>query len=123
MKNKELDNLRVKDVYSLILFAMYQLKDSPEYSTLSELTFIIKDRDNLLEFFEYFGGQTITIPTLKDLKLMINALLLYQYINIEGMPSAKAIRKLDLSEFKMQYVNDAYITICEVLSKYDFKRF
>lgn len=86
----ELDNLRTKDIYSLILFALFKLKDLPEYSALSELAYVL-DKENLLKLCEFFGGMTITIPTMQELESIVYSLVLYQYVNIDGMEYNDAV--------------------------------
>ena len=82
--NKELNNLKSTNIYSLMLFAMYKLINIPEYSTLSELVYIL-NKDDFLNLCEYFGGTTIKIPTIHELKSLTYALLLYQYVNIDNI--------------------------------------
>lgn len=121
MNTNNLDNLKVDDVYSLILFALYKIKDIPEYSTLSELAYIM-DKKSMLNFLECFGGMTIRVPTLHEFTLIINSLLLYQYVNIEKIEFEKAIKLLNKSEYKIQEITNTYQSICSVLNNYDFKR-
>ena len=75
---EEVNKLKSQDIYSLMLFALFKLKDVPEYSSLSELVYIL-DKDSLLKLCEYFGGMTIKIPTIKELESMVYLLLLYQF--------------------------------------------
>ena len=72
----EIAKLKEMDVYSLMLFALYKIKDIPEFSTLSEMAYVL-DKDNLLKLCEYFGGLTIKIPTVEELQSIIYALVLY----------------------------------------------
>ena len=51
---EELAKLKDIDVYSLMLFAMFKLRDIPEYASLSEMVYIL-DKDSLLKLCEYFG--------------------------------------------------------------------
>ena len=62
----ELENLKEKDIYSLMLFALYKAQEIPEYASLSQLAYIL-DKDNLLKLCEFYGGLTIKIPTVKEL--------------------------------------------------------
>ena len=62
---KDLTTLKEPDLYSLSMFTLYKLVDIPEYSSISELSYIL-DKTNLLKLCEYFGGTTIKIPTLND---------------------------------------------------------
>ena len=78
-----LNALNKTDVYSLMLFTIYKMRDIPEYSTLSELCYILEG-DNLARFLSYFGGMTIKVPSLRELRLILQALLLYQYVNLEA---------------------------------------
>ena len=90
---KDISALRSVDVYSLVLFTLFQMKQVPEYATLSELAYIL-DKQNLLYLLEYFGGMTITIPTKEELQLVINTLLVYQYVKVEKMSYQKALNIL-----------------------------
>ena len=53
--NQELLSIKELDIYSLILFALFKLRDIPDYLVLSELVYVL-DKDNLLKLCEYFGG-------------------------------------------------------------------
>lgn len=121
-KNVNLINMTTDDVYSLILFALFKLKDTEEYSTLSELAYIL-DYDSLLNFLKYFGGTTITIPTVRDLKLAAKCLLLYQQVTVEGKDFAKAISELSVSsDYHLSEIKKMYFTLCDVMEKYTFDR-
>ena len=56
----ELDKLTTSDIYSLMLFALYKSNELPEYSTLSQLAYIL-DKEHLLQLCEVFGGLTINL--------------------------------------------------------------
>ena len=118
---KSLEELNKEDLYSLMLFALYKLKDDKEYSTLSELVYIL-DKESLFNFLNLYGGLTITIPTLYELKKMVYALMVYQQVNIEGNDLQTAFRKMNIEEVTLKDLKDAYYTICEVVSNYEFKR-
>lgn len=116
---KELDKLKTMDVYSLLLFVLFKLRDVPEYSTLSELAYIL-DKENLLNLCEYFGGLQIAIPTIDELESVIHSLLLYQYIELDGYSYDVAVKKLGVESCKLRQVKRDYKKICEVLENYDF---
>lgn len=115
----EMSKLKQNDICSLMLFALYKMQDMPEYSTLSELAYTL-DLQSLLKLCEYFGGLTIKIPTLDELELMINALILYQYINIEGLSYEESISKLDCKYYAIRVLKDTYVKLSEILSQYSF---
>jgi len=108
------------DVFSLLLFAVYKLKDKPEYASLSELAYVL-DRHNLLNLCEYFGGLTITIPTIEDLELMLQGLYLYQLVDINGLPMNKAYKKLTKSDYTINELKEMYGQIKTVLDEYKFQ--
>lgn len=117
---KELDNLKMTDTFSLILFVLYKIRDVEEYSTISELAYIL-DKDALLNLCEYFGGLTIKIPTIEELNSIVNSLLLYQYINIDGYSYEEAINKIGFDSFQLRQVKKDYNKICSILSEYSLK--
>lgn len=121
VKKEDLDALKVEDIYSLMLFTIYKMKNMPEYSTLSELSYVLK-QDSFLNFLEYFGGTTITVPTISELKVVLKALLLYQYVKIENIEYRKAVRLIDLEENKLKDIKKCFCVISDVLDKYDFNR-
>ena len=115
---KDISALRSVDVYSLVLFTLFQMKQVPEYATLSELAYIL-DKQNLLYLLEYFGGMTITIPTKEELQLVINTLLVYQYVKVEKMPYQKALNMLvNVPKGQYKQIELLYGKVCEVLEKY-----
>ena len=122
MTNSELNKLDKEDIYSLILFTLYKLKNTREFSTLSELTYIL-DEDSLFNLLECFGGMTIRVPTLDEFRLMVKAIVLYERVNIEGMPLTRELKSLSQKGvYKISDLKSAYEIVCEVLKDYDFTR-
>ncbi len=118
---EELAKLKDVDVYSLVLFAMFKLRDVPEYSSLSELVYIL-DKDSLLKLCEYFGGLTLKIPTIDELESIIYSLVLYQFVNIDGIEYDEAVKIIGHKSTKLRQVKADYVKICDILEKYDFSR-
>ena len=114
-----LSRLTKPDIYSLMLFVLFKLKDTNEYSSLSQLSYIL-DKDSLLKLCEFYGGTTITIPTIEDLVAVFNALLLYQEVNIEKQDFDKMIDKRDLQRPEKRKLLDCYDVVVDVLKNYDF---
>lgn len=115
----ELENLKVKDIYSLMLFALYKATELPEYSTLSQLAYIL-DLDNLLKLCEFYGGLTIRIPTTQELEQMVYGLLMFQRIDIEKEDYRKVYDDLKDKEIDSNHVKDAYFLIKKLLEDYKF---
>lgn len=114
-----LDSLDKEDIYSLMLFTLYKLRDMPEYLTLSELCYVL-DSANLPKFLSFFGGMTIQIPTLKDMKLVLAALKIYQYVNVDQGDFEEALKASLTDEINVDEVKDTYVKVCEVMSNYEF---
>ena len=109
----ELNNLTTPDIYSLMLFTLYKTSDIAEYSSLSQLAFIL-DKDSLLKLCEFYGGLTIKIPTIQELETVLKGLLLYQTVDIDKQCFDDVVSKFDKTS--VQY----YKNIKEILQKYTF---
>lgn len=116
-----LNKLNTTDVYSMLLFVLYKLKDNPQYSTLSELCYVL-DNDNLSKFLAYFGGTTIQVPKLYEFRAVIQAMMLYDYVNLKNGDLQEGISVVCDKEFKQDFIMDLYLKICEVAKDYDFSR-
>ena len=115
----ELSKFKETDIWSLLLFVLYKVKGTPEFSSLSELAFVL-DKKNLLKLCEYFGGCTITIPTVDELESLILGLLMYQCIDIENMEFNDAVKKLStMSIADIRKAKRAYRGIKDVLTDYE----
>lgn len=115
---ENLITLKEMDIWTLLLFALYKIKDLPEYSTLSELAYIL-DKKSLLKLCEYFGGITMTIPTIEDLENLTKSLLLYQYTIIEHKTYDEAIKLLGDTD-NLRLIKSNYVKLCNILDKYTF---
>lgn len=115
---RELEKLNQLDIWSLMLFVLYNLQKTPEYSALSELAYIL-DEKNLLKLCEYFGGQTIHIPTVDQLEETVYGMLLYQYVDIEKIPFEEAVLLLRVDKLKEKAIKNCYKTLKYVLSNYE----
>ena len=118
---KTLEQLEEKDIYSLLLFVLYKLKDDKKYSTLSELVYIL-DKNSLFNLLSVFGGLTITIPKTKDMKLVVAGLLIYQLVNLEGRDLTASVKEVKTGEYTEAELREVYLKICDVVKDYEFKR-
>ena len=114
-----LNNLKERDLYSLSLFSLYKLTGVPEYSSLSELVYVL-DKDNLLNLCEFFGGQTIRIPTIDELEALVYSLLLYQYVNVDKVEYKDAIKLIGHESKDLRAVKANYRKLVEILKNYNF---
>lgn len=90
VSDKDLYKLTQPEIYALVCESLYALKDCNKYSTISELAYLL-DRESFIKFMKYFGGMTLTVPTLEEFRDTIKLLLLYQAVEIDGIPWRKAL--------------------------------
>jgi tRNA C32,U32 (ribose-2'-O)-methylase TrmJ len=101
---------------------MYKIQDIPEYAMLSELCYLL-DGANLTRLLTYFAGKTITIPTEDEFANMSKALLLYQYVNIEGKSLTEAYSNLkDTTPKQKEQITDIYLKLIPIMNKYNIDR-
>lgn len=115
----ELEQLETADIYSLMLFALYKAMDSPEYAALSQLAYIL-DKDNLLKLCQFYGGLTITIPTIDELESLLNALLLYQQVDIEKNDYEVSLKTFTVKGVDEDKLVTNYTTVRGLLKDYKF---
>lgn len=118
---RALEELDKQDIYSLILFTLYKLKDVSEYSVLSELIYILDDK-SFARFLSYFEGQTIKVPRINDLKNIINALLFYERKSNTKLSDEEIFNDLGISEEDKSTLYETINLISEIIKDYDFKR-
>lgn len=118
---KALEELDKNDIYSLILFVLYRLKDVPEYSTLSELVYIL-DNESFINFLNYYGGTTITIPKVEDLKNVVNAIMFYERSVNTEMSEAEILKDIGVKPADKAPLLKLVYLIKELTKDYDFKR-
>lgn len=116
-----LNKLNKEDTFSMLLFTLYKLKDDPEYSVLSELCYIL-DKDNLTKFLSYFGGMTIKIPNLRDFRLVIQAMVLYQHVYLENGTLEEGLAAMSNTEFKLEEILEVYQKFITIAEDYEFER-
>lgn len=118
---KELLKLKEIDVWSLLLFTLFKMRDIPEFASLSELVYLLP-KDSLLNLCKYYGGMTISIPTIDELENLVYVLLLYNYVNIEKVPYDDAIKNIGFKSSELRKVKANYDRVCSILDNYEFKQ-
>ena len=117
---EQLNALKTPDIYSLMLFVLYKLNESDEYSSLSQLSYIL-DKDNLLKLCEFYGGTTIRIPTIEELEVVLSALFLYQAVNIQHKDFNTELNTFAENIEHRRSIVACYEKICEILKDYELK--
>lgn len=107
----DLNTLTKQDTYSLLLFALYKLKEDPKYSTLSQLAYVLS-YDDMIKLSKVLGGLTITIPDIKDIQALLDGLSIYDKIDLNNFNSEET-----LSQYNKTSV-DMYLLIRNLLKEY-----
>ena len=115
---QELQKLKEPDIWGFMLFALYKIREVPEYSSTSELAYIL-DKPNFLRLCEYFGGCTLKIPTVEEVELLLYGLLLYQYIDIDKISMDEAAVLLQNADYSLKEIKNSYEDIKELLTNYE----
>ncbi len=119
---KNLNSLHLSDIYSLMLFILFKVQEIPDYAVLSELCYLL-DGANMTRLLTYFAGKTVTFPTEAEMAILTNALLMYQYINIDGDTFTAAQSKLkDLTKKEKDKVTELYVQILPIMKQYNIDR-
>lgn len=119
---KSLNSLHLSDIYSLMLFILFKVQEIPEYAVTSELCYLL-DGANMTRLLTYFAGKTVTFPTESEMTIVTNALLMYQYINIDGETFTSAQNKLGkLTKKEKDRVTELYVQILPIMKQYNIDR-
>lgn len=117
----DLNLLTAEDTYSLLLFALYKMTDNPDYASLSQLSYIL-DKDSLLKLCSFYGGKTLTVPTIEELEKMFDSLLLYYRVKFEGEDLQKISSKSQESREDFNDVLQGFDVIKNLLENYKFNK-
>lgn len=109
-----------QDVYSVILGFLYELRNEPEYAVLSELSYLIKDRESCLNVLEYFAGKTVTFPTEEELSQSIQTLRLYEAYEVEGLSWKDALKKVGFDTAHGKIAKNRLEDLHKMIKKYNF---
>ena len=115
----ELSTLKNEDIYSLMLFTLYQCRNTNEYSSLSELAYIL-DEKNLLSLCEYYGGTTITIPKIEELELLLCGISVFKSVYIDKLDIEDSLERYKNSKFNLEDIKLTYLKVSETMSSFKF---
>lgn len=114
--NKNLDSLKEKDLYGILLYAIYKCTEDPGYSAISELIYTL-DKESFFNLCSVFGGCTIKIPTTTELKMYLGALLIYYQVSM-GKSFNEAYKDTDLDIKYKKDVIKIYSKLKDIIDNY-----
>ena len=118
--NKNISQLNEDDVYTLVFFLLYKLKDDPDYAVASELVALL-DKQSLLKLCAYYGGKKLQIPEVRDIEKMLDLIDAIIEVNVKHAMTIQdyCIRKSMEPQLGRIFINK-YFQICELLKDYEF---
>lgn len=113
-----LNGLEREDVFAVASALLFSLKDTPKYSVISELFYIL-DYENFLRLIKYFGGMTLKIPTTEEISETMRVLLLYQYTEVEEMDWQEAMSRAGVDLSLSYSMKNKVVALKRLLKKLD----
>lgn len=95
---RDANELKENDLISVLLYGLYKVGNVPEYSAISELAYTLS-KDDLFRLCATFGGVTIKIPTLDELKTMSKTLLVID-LTCKGMSFEDACKEAEVEDIE-----------------------
>lgn len=72
-----------KETFLLSLILLVHMSGDDKYKNLSELIFLFDNYNGFKQFIKYYEGQTIQVPTVREVKRALRLLELYQRVHID----------------------------------------
>ena len=106
------------DTYALMCNFLYDLKDIPEYSTLSELSYLLEGQ-SFKNLIRYFHGKTFRVPEVSEIAETIQVLKLYNYYEIEKRPWKDAVLLSGFASSSGKLAKNKLERLKETMRKYN----
>ena len=113
MKRSELDKkvskiLGEEETFLLSLILLAHMHEDDKYKNLSELIFLFDNYKGFKQFIKFYEGQTIDVPTVKELKQSLRLLALFQKVKVDNRDFDKSYEQLKMNSLDLskQYCLD-----------------
>lgn len=88
MKKNDLEKrigkiLDEKETFLLSLILLVHMNGDDKYKDISELIFLFDNYNGFKQFIKYYEGQTIQVPTVKEVKRALRLLEMFQRVHID----------------------------------------
>lgn len=104
-----------RDMYYVALIFLSILSQQTSYSNIAELSLIL-NKDSFLNIVDVYGGKVIYIPTRKEILSAFKAVLVYYYVEVDGLSISDAVERADASDMR-QRISARLPFIREVMSE------
>lgn len=72
-----------KETFLLSLILLVHMNGDDKYKDISELIFLFDNYTGFKQFIKYYEGQTIQVPTVREVKKALRLLEMYQRVHID----------------------------------------
>ena len=111
----DFEKLSEEDTYALICLLLAKVKD-PEFASFSE-TVNVLDQKNFENFITYFGGCTIKVPTIEEIRQVMRAIILYKLYVEDGFDFKRAMAKAGYKPNETLLAKKEYVYVKEKIEK------
>ena len=111
-------NLTTKDIISLIMFVLFQMRGIKEMAPLSQLAYLV-DEESFMRIVKYYGGQTVTFPTYEEVKNVFSVLMLYDDVELSCTKTIGEVTE-QLSDEEKESTLNLYGVVKDILKDYEF---
>lgn len=90
--------LNEKETFLLSLILLVHMNEDEKYKDLSELIFLFDNYKGFKQFIKYYEGETISVPTTREVKQALRLLDLYQKVYIDRKNFDESYDRLKMYE-------------------------
>lgn len=90
--------LNEKETFLLSLMLLVHMNEDEKYKDLSELIFLFDNYKGFKQFIKYYEGETISVPTTREVKQALRLLDLYQKVYIDRKNFDESYDRLKMYE-------------------------
>lgn len=106
MKKSDLEKriskiLNEEETFTLSLILLAHIHNDEKYKNLCELIFLFDNYSGFKQFIKFYEGQTIEVPTLKELKQSLRLLELFQKVKIDKKDFNECYEDLKLNSLDL----------------------
>ena len=90
--------LEEKETFLLSLILLVHMNGDDKYKDISELIFLFDNYNGFKQFIKYYEGQTIQVPTVREVKKALRLLEMFQRVHIDNRDFDESYEALKLWE-------------------------
>lgn len=106
LKKSELEKrvsklLDEEETFMLSIILLAHMHSDKKYKELSDLIFLFDNYKGFKQFIKYYEGQTISVPTILELKQSLRLLTFFQKVYLDNRNPEEVYKELDLASIQL----------------------